>query len=220
LTQAGASEMYRRFLKRPLDILLSLCGLVLLAPVLLVVAILVRFKLGSPVVFRQPRPGLDEKTFTLLKFRTMTDERDASGQLLPDAVRMKPFGRFLRSTSLDELPELWNILNGEMSLIGPRPLLIRYLPYYTETERIRHTVRPGLSGLSQISGRNALDWDSKLALDVKYVLNMSLLLDLKILLLTLVKVFRREGAVMASDQAPLYLDCVRRGETGDPRARP
>jgi len=135
--------VYRKYFKRPLDFIMALVGLIVLSPVMLVVAILVRIKLGSPVIFKQPRPGLNEKVFALYKFRTMTDERDENGELLPDAQRLTPFGKWLRSTSLDELPELWNIIRGDMSLVGPRPLAVEYLPYYTETERIRHTVRPG-----------------------------------------------------------------------------
>jgi len=152
--------VYRKYFKRPLDFIMALVGLIVLSPVMLVVAILVRIKLGSPVIFKQPRPGLNEKVFALYKFRTMTDERDENGELLPDAQRLTPFGKWLRSTSLDELPELWNIIRGDMSLVGPRPLAVEYLPYYTETERIRHTVRPGLTGLAQVNGRNAVSWKS------------------------------------------------------------
>ncbi len=177
--------MYKNGIKRGLDLLLSFCAIVVLSPVLLVLAVLVRVKLGSPVLFRQERPGKNEKIFTLCKFRTMTDERGADGELLPDAVRLTKFGKFLRATSLDELPELFNILKGDMSLIGPRPLLVSYLPYYTEREKKRHSVRPGLTGLAQVSGRNFLDWDKRLQKDVEYVENLSFKMDVKVLLLTI-----------------------------------
>lgn len=176
--------IYRRFVKRLLDILISGIALLVLSPLILILTIMVRIKLGSPVLFRQERPGLHEKIFTLKKFRTMTDKKDELGNLLPDAKRLTGFGKFLRSTSLDELPELWNIFIGEMSLIGPRPLLVRYLPYYTKREQLRHSVRPGLTGLAQVSGRNYLEWDKRLAKDVEYVENITFLGDLKLLLLT------------------------------------
>ncbi len=176
--------MYKKYIKRCLDFVLSLCGIVVLSPVLFVLAVLVRVKLGSPVLFRQERPGKDEKIFTLCKFRTMTDARDEKGELLPDAVRLTKFGRFLRATSLDELPELFNILKGDMSVIGPRPLLVSYLPYYTERERLRHTVRPGLTGLAQVSGRNFIDWDRRFRKDVEYVEHLTFGMDLKVLWLT------------------------------------
>lgn len=193
--------MYRKYFKRPLDFVMALLGLVILSPVLLVTAILVRVKLGSPVIFKQPRPGLNEKIFTLYKFRTMTDERDENGELLPDEVRLTPFGKLLRSTSLDELPELWNILKGEMSFVGPRPLMPKYLPYYTVEERKRHDVRPGLTGLAQVSGRNSLEWDERFVMDVNYVNNVGLFLDLMILLNTISKVFSRND-VLAVNQVP------------------
>lgn len=176
--------MYRNCMKRCLDFLLSLCGLIVLSPILLVLAVLVRVKLGSPVLFKQERPGKNEKIFTLCKFRTMTDERDEKGNLLPDAVRLTKFGKFLRGTSLDELPELFNILKGDMSIVGPRPLLVSYLPYYSERERLRHSVRPGLTGLAQVSGRNYIDWDRRLAKDVEYVENLSFRMDMKVLWMT------------------------------------
>lgn len=176
--------MYRNCMKRCLDFLLSLCGLIVLSPILLVLAVLVRVKLGSPVLFKQERPGKNEKIFTLCKFRTMTDERDEKGKLLPDAVRLTKFGKFLRGTSLDELPELFNILKGDMSIVGPRPLLVSYLPYYSERERLRHSVRPGLTGLAQVSGRNYIDWDRRLAKDVEYVENLSFRMDMKVLWMT------------------------------------
>lgn len=176
--------MYKNCIKRCLDFLLSLCGLIVLSPVLLILAVLVRVKLGSPVLFKQERPGKNEKIFTLCKFRTMTDETDEKGNLLPDAVRLTKFGKFLRGTSLDELPELINILKGDMSIVGPRPLLVSYLPYYSERERLRHSVRPGLTGLAQVSGRNYIDWDRRLAKDVEYVENLSFRMDMKVLWMT------------------------------------
>lgn len=184
---------YKRFIKRPMDFLLSLIAIIVLSPVFLIVAFLVRIKLGSPILFMQQRPGLNEKIFTMYKFRTMTDQRDENGNLLPDEVRLTKFGKFLRSTSLDELPELFNILKGDMSIIGPRPLLIEYLPLYNEHQKRRHEVRPGLSGLAQINGRNAISWEEKFKLDVEYIDNISFLGDLKIILLTFKKVFIREG---------------------------
>jgi len=185
--------MYRLFIKRLLDIVISGVALLVLSPVYLVLAFLIRVKLGSPVIFHQERPGKDEKIFTLCKFRTMTDERDENGNLLPDNVRLTKFGKLLRSASLDELPELWNIFIGDMSLIGPRPLLVSYLPYYTEEEKLRHTVRPGLTGLAQVSGRNFLDWDNRLKKDVEYVKNLSFLMDLKVIFLTVKVVFVKEN---------------------------
>lgn len=185
--------MYRRFIKRPMDIVLSLCALIILLPVMLIVALLVRIKLGSPVIFKQKRPGLNEKIFTLYKFRTMTDKKDENGELLPDDIRLTKFGRLLRATSLDELPELVNILKGDMSIVGPRPLLIQYLPLYDEEQKRRHEVRPGLSGLAQVNGRNAISWDEKFELDIKYVDKISFLNDWMIILLTIKKVFIKEG---------------------------
>ena len=176
-----------------MDVLLSLVAIVMLSPVLLITAVLVRVKLGSPVLFTQQRPGLNEKVFTMYKFRTMTDERDTNGELLPNSTRLTTFGKRLRSTSLDELPELFNILKGDMSIIGPRPLLVQYLPLYNSYQKRRHEVRPGLSGLAQVSGRNAISWESKFNLDVEYVDNISFVGDWKIILLTLKKVFIREG---------------------------
>lgn len=204
--------MYKHFLKRVLDILVSGIGLICLSPVLLVVSVLVRVKLGSPVIFKQERPGLNEKIFTLKKFRTMTDERDADGNLLPDAIRLTKFGKFLRSTSLDELPELWNIFCGDMSLIGPRPLLVSYLPYYTERERLRHTVRPGLTGLAQVSGRNFLEWDKRLEKDAEYVENLSFGLDIKIFFTTIKKVFVREDVAADTNVIEGNLAQIREAE--------
>ena len=185
--------IYARYVKRILDIVLSLSAIIILSPVLLILYILVKVKLGSPVLFKQERPGKDEKIFTLCKFRTMTDKRGADGELLPDEERLTKFGKKLRSTSLDELPELFNILKGEMSIIGPRPLLVRYLSRYNEFQRHRHDVRPGLTGLAQINGRNAITWEQKFAYDVEYVNNLSFALDLHILFGTVRAVLRREG---------------------------
>lgn len=185
--------IYRRFIKRPMDLMLSLIAIIVLSPILLIVAILVRTKLGSPVLFKQKRPGLNEEIFLMYKFRTMTDERNDKGELLPDSVRLTKFGRLLRSTSLDELPELFNILKGDMSIIGPRPLLVQYLPLYNNHQKRRHEVRPGLSGLAQVSGRNAISWEDKFNLDVEYVGNVSFIEDWKIIFLTIKKVFVREG---------------------------
>jgi len=185
--------MYRNCFKRVFDLLLSGCALLVLWPVLAVVAVLVRCKLGSPVVFCQERPGRDEKIFKMYKFRSMTDERDEHGDLLPDDVRLTKFGRLLRATSLDELPQLWNILRGDMSIVGPRPLLVRYLPRYNAVQRRRHEVRPGLTGLAQVNGRNAISWEQKFAYDVEYVDNITFLGDVKILFLTVKKVFVRDG---------------------------
>lgn len=185
--------VYRRIFKRPMDFIFSLLGIIILSPVLVVVALLVKVKLGSPVLFKQKRPGLDEKVFTMYKFRTMTDEMDEQGNLQPDSVRLTKFGKLLRSTSLDELPELFNILKGEMSIVGPRPLLVEYLPLYSDAQKRRHEVRPGLTGIAQISGRNAIQWEDKFELDVQYVDNISFLRDWKIIFLTMKKVFIREG---------------------------
>jgi len=185
--------IYRRFLKRPVDFILSLVAIIVLSPVLIIVAILVRLKLGSPVLFKQKRPGLKEKIFTVYKFRTMTNEKDENGELLPDSVRLTKFGRMLRSTSLDELPELFNILKGDMSIVGPRPLLIQYLELYDEHQKRRHEVRPGLSGYAQVNGRNAISWEDKFNLDVAYVDSVSFLGDWKIIFLTVKKVFFKEG---------------------------
>lgn len=185
--------MYRKYIKRVLDFTLSLIALIILSPIYLVLAILVRIKLGSPIIFKQERPGLNEKIFTLYKFRTMTDEKDENGKLLPDEVRLTKFGKFLRSTSLDELPELINIIKGDMSIVGPRPLLVEYLPYYTETEKHRHDVRPGLTGLAQVSGRNAITWDEKFKIDIEYVNNIGFVYDCKIILKTIYTVIKKEG---------------------------
>ena len=180
-------------MKRFADVIIACLGLVLLSPVLLVIALLVRVKLGSTVLFRQLRPGLAGKPFFLVKFRTMTNQRDASGELLPDSERLTKFGKFLRSTSLDELPELWNVLRGNMSLVGPRPLLVEYLPLYSAHQARRHETRPGITGLAQVKGRNALSWDEKFNIDVWYVDNRGFLLDSAIILWTFASVLRRQG---------------------------
>lgn len=190
---------YEKYIKRVLDICLSGGALLILWPVLLITAILVRIKLGSPVIFCQERPGKDEKIFMLYKFRSMSDQRDAEGNLLPDEVRLTKFGRLLRSTSLDELPELWNIFMGDMSIVGPRPLLVAYLPYYTEEERHRHDVRPGLTGLAQVNGRNALLWEEKFAFDLKYVNEVSFAMDVRIVAMTIGKVLHRSD-VLSGDK--------------------
>ena len=185
--------IYKRFLKRPMDFILSLIAIIVLSPVLIVVGVLVRVKLGGPVLFKQKRPGLNEKIFTKYKFRTMTDEKDENGELLPDNIRLTKFGKMLRSTSLDELPELFNILKGDMSIVGPRPLLIQYLELYNEHQKRRHEVRPGLSGHAQVNGRNAISWEDKFNLDVEYVDNVSFIEDWKIIFKTIKKVFVKEG---------------------------
>lgn len=196
------ASFYEKYIKRLLDIVLSGGALIVLSPVLLVTAVLVRTRLGSPVIFCQERPGKDEKIFKLYKFRSMTDQRDEQGNLLPDEVRLTQFGRLLRSTSLDELPELWNILKGDMSIVGPRPLLIKYLPLYNEEQRHRHDVRPGLTGWAQANGRNAISWEEKFRLDVWYVEHLSFRVDAKTILLTVKKVFAREG-ISAEDSATM-----------------
>lgn len=184
---------YEKYIKRLLDIVLSGCALIVLSPLLLVTAILVRVKLGSPVIFCQERPGKDEKIFKLHKFRSMSDARDENGNLLPDKERLTGFGKKLRSLSIDELPELWDIFRGKMSIVGPRPLLVEYLPYYTENERHRHDVRPGLTGLAQINGRNTLTWEQKFTYDLEYVQHIGFCEDIKILFRTVGKVLNRSG---------------------------
>ncbi|OCA84601.1 sugar transferase [Bacillus sp. FJAT-27986] len=203
---------YRRFIKRPMDFILSLIAIMVLSPVFLMVAILIRTKLGSPVLFKQQRPGLNEKNFMMYKFRTMTDKKDRNGKVLPDSERLTKFGKFLRSTSLDELPELFNILKGDMSFIGPRPLLARYLPYYRKDERLRSKVRPGITGLAQINGRNALNWDERFKKDVEYVHNLSFMLDIKILINTILVVFQRKDILVGSEHIMKDLDVERKEE--------
>lgn len=191
--------MYEKFVKRCLDFLLALTALIMLSPVILIVAVLVKIKLGSPIIFKQKRPGKDEKIFCMYKFRTMTEKRNADGELLPDEERLPRFGRLLRSTSLDELPELWNIVKGDMSIVGPRPLLIQYLSLYNERQRHRHDVRPGITGLAQVNGRNAISWEEKFDWDIRYVTNITFIGDVKIILKTIKIVLEREG--ISSDTA-------------------
>ena len=204
--------LYALIFKRLFDIVCSLLVIILFAWLYAIIAVMVRIKLGSPVLFMQDRPGMidpktgKERIFRLYKFRTMTDARDENGVLLPDSVRLTPFGAWLRSTSLDEIPEAFNILKGDMSLIGPRPLLVQYLPYYTEEERHRHDVRPGLSGLAQVNGRNLVKWEQRLAYDVEYVNNISFLGDLKIIFKTIKKVFAKEDIAVDTDVVETYLD--------------
>ena len=195
--------MYRKYIKRPMDFILSLLAIIVLSPVFGVTALLVRIKLGSPVLFSQERPGKDEKIFKMYKFRTMTDERDSDGNLLPDVDRLTKFGRILRKTSLDELPELFCILKGDMSIIGPRPLLVKYLELYDENQKRRHEVRPGLSGLAQINGRNAISWEEKFEWDIKYVDNITFIGDIKIILVTLWKAFVKEEGINAEGHATM-----------------
>lgn len=197
--------MYRYFLKRFFDIFVSGIILLIFWWVYAVVALAVRVNLGSPVIFHQERPGLGEKSFKLSKFRTMTDKRDENGELLPDKDRLTSFGAFLRKTSLDELPELWNIFKGDMSFIGPRPLLMGYLPYYTDRERKRHSVRPGLTGLAQASGRNYVGWDKRLELDVEYVENISMVQDIKIILMTIMVVLKPSNVAADTETVEPYL---------------
>lgn len=184
--------MYRRFFKRVFDVALSGCALIFLSPIYIVLAVLIRVKLGGPVLFVQERPGKNEKIFKMYKFRTMTNEKDENGDLLPDEKRLTKFGKLLRSTSLDELPEIWNICKGDMSIIGPRPLLVQYLPLYNEFQKRRHEVRPGLTGLAQVSGRNAITWQEKFERDVEYIDKLSIVLDTKIFFKTIKKVLKRD----------------------------
>lgn len=204
--------IYRRCIKRFLDILLSLFVLVVFSPLLLILAVLVRVFLGSPVLFTQDRPGYKGKIFKLYKFRTMMDARGADGELLPDEVRLTKFGRMLRASSLDELPEFLNILKGDMSLVGPRPLLVKYLPWYTEQEMRRHDVLPGLTGLAQVNGRNALGWEARFAYDVDYVEHCSFALDLKILCMTVGKVLHREGVLSGAEMVTVDFDIYRKAQ--------
>ncbi len=208
--------LYEKYVKRPLDVFLSTGALIVFSPVLIITAVFVRIKLGSPILFTQERPGkIDPSTnqtriFKLYKFRTMTDKRDEEGKLLPDSDRLTLFGRKLRSTSLDELPELFNVIKGDMSLIGPRPLLIQYLPYYSDIEKCRHDVRPGLSGLAQVNGRNLVKWDQRLAYDVKYVNNITFLGDIKIIIQTIKKVIIKENVAADTESVDEgYLDQIR-----------
>ncbi|WP_185079729.1 sugar transferase [Enterococcus faecium] len=193
---------YQLFWKRILDILLSGIALIVLSSIILIVGILVRIKLGSPIIFKQERPGKSEKIFSMYKFRTMTDERDHNGEYLPDEIRLTKFGKMLRATSLDELPELWNILKGDMSIVGPRPLLVEYLPLYSEKQRKRHNVRPGLTGLAQVNGRNAISWEEKFDLDVYYVDKISFFNDLIIIIQTCKKVIKKENINTINNNIP------------------
>lgn len=185
--------LYKNYIKRPMDVILSLLAIVIFLPILIIVAIFVKIKLGSPVIFKQKRPGLNEKIFTLYKFRTMTDKRDENGELLPDSVRLTKFGQLLRSTSLDELPELFNILKGDMSIVGPRPQLVRDIVFMTSKQRQRHTIMPGLTGWAQVNGRNGVTWEEKLSLDLAYIEDVKFLVDWKIIFMTVIKVFKRDG---------------------------
>lgn len=191
--------MYAKYIKRTLDLILSLMALILLMPLMIIIGILVRINLGSPIIFKQKRPGKNEKIFTLYKFRTMTDKRDIDGNLLPDEYRLTKFGKFLRSTSLDELPELINIIKGDMAIVGPRPLLVEYLPYYTEEEKHRHDVRPGLTGLAQVNGRNTISWEEKLKYDTEYIKQISFYSDLKIIFKTIKKTIKRKDIKMGKE---------------------
>ena len=195
--------MYARFFKRPLDFFCALAAILCLSPILVVLIILGAIKMKGNPFFTQPRPGLNEKIFKLIKFRTMTNEKDSNGNLLPDDVRLNSYGKFLRSTSLDELPELFNILKGDMAVIGPRPLLVEYLPRYNSEQKHRHDVRPGLSGLAQVNGRNAITWEQKFKYDVEYVNNVTFLGDVKIILTTLMKAVKREGISGANGEATM-----------------
>lgn len=197
--QVHKQGIYEKYIKRPQDFCCALAAIIVLSPVMAVTALLVRIKLGTPVLFKQERPGLNGKIFTLYKFRTMTDEKDSEGNLLPDEVRLTSFGKLLRSTSLDELPELFNILNGDMSVVGPRPLLVKYLPLYNEHQARRHEVRPGFTGYAQVHGRNAISWEKKFDLDVEYVDHVTFLGDWKIIFQTVKTVLKREG--ISSDTA-------------------
>lgn len=191
--------MYAKYIKRILDLILSLMALIVLMPLMIIIGILVRINLGSPIIFKQKRPGKNEKIFTLYKFRTMTDKRDIDGNLLPDEYRLTKFGKFLRSTSLDELPELINIIKGDMAIVGPRPLLVEYLPYYTEEEKHRHDVRPGLTGLAQVNGRNEISWEEKLKYDTEYIKKISFYSDLKIIFKTIKKTIKRKDIKMGKE---------------------
>ena len=190
--------MYAKYIKRILDLILSLMALIVLMPLMIIIGILVRINLGSPIIFKQKRPGKNEKIFTLYKFRTMTDKRDIDGNLLPDEYRLTKFGK-LRSTSLDELPELINIIKGDMAIVGPRPLLVEYLPYYTEEEKHRHDVRPGLTGLAQVNGRNTISWEEKLKYDTEYIKQISFYSDLKIIFKTIKKTIKRKDIKMGKE---------------------
>lgn len=202
---------YDKYIKRLIDFILSLFALLVLSPVLVITAILVKVKLGNPIIFKQERPGLNERIFTMYKFRTMTDEKDENGEFLPDEIRLTKFGRVLRATSLDELPELFNIIKGDMAIVGPRPLAVVYLPYYTEEERFRHSVRPGLTGLAQISGRNSLDWEQKFERDIEYIRQIGFILDVSIIIKTIMKVIKQSD-IGQGEEAPVSLNIIREKE--------
>lgn len=210
--------MYAKYIKRILDLILSLMALILLMPLMIIIGILVRINLGSPIIFKQKRPGKNEKTFTLYKFRTMTDKRDIDGNLLPDEYRLTKFGKFLRSTSLDELPELINIIKGDMAIVGPRPLLVEYLPYYTEEEKHRHDVRPGLTGLAQVNGRNLLEWDERLKKDLEYINSISVKNDLFIIFRTIINVIKRKDIAVGREHNILSLNKEREYKYGNKKS--
>lgn len=193
-------KIYEKYVKRVLDIVLSGCALIVLSPVFLIVAMLVKIKLGSPVIFKQSRPGMNEEIFNIYKFRTMTDKKNENGEILPDEIRLTSFGKKLRSTSWDELPELLNIFKGDMSIVGPRPLMVEYLPLYNEEQRQRHDVRPGLTGWAQVNGRNLLSWEERFKKDIEYVNNISFSFDLRIVLSTIGAVIRKEGISSATSE--------------------
>lgn len=210
--------MYAKYIKRILDLILSLMALIVLMPLMIIIGILVRINLGSPIIFKQKRPGKNEKIFTLYKFRTMTDKRDIDGNLLPDEYRLTKFGKFLRSTSLDELPELINIIKGDMAIVGPRPLLVEYLPYYTEEEKHRHDVRPGLTGLAQVNGRNLLEWDERLKKDLEYINSISVKNDLFIIFRTIINVIKRKDIAVGREHNMLSLNKEREYKYGNKKS--
>lgn len=210
--------MYAKYIKRILDLILSLMALIVLMPLMIIIGILVRINLGSPIIFKQKRPGKNEKIFTLYKFRTMTDKRDIDGNLLPDEYRLTKFGKFLRSTSLDELLELINIIKGDMAIVGPRPLLVEYLPYYTEEEKHRHDVRPGLTGLAQVNGRNLLEWDERLKKDLEYINSISVKNDLFIIFRTIINVIKRKDIAVGREHNMLSLNKEREYKYGNKKS--
>ncbi len=209
--------IYKKFFKRELDIILSLCGIIILFPFFLLISALICVKLGRPVIFRQKRAGINEKIFELYKFRSMTDERDSNGNLLPDSLRLTNFGRILRSTSLDELPELINVLKGDMSIVGPRPLVVQYIAFYNEEERKRHSVLPGLTGLAQVHGRNATTWEERFAYDIKYVQHVSFFEDIRIILETFKVVLERRGIGERGVDSPMDFDKYRKAQLENKR---
>lgn len=209
---SNTNTIYAKYIKRILDIIFSLIAIIVLSPLLLILCLLVKIKLGSPVIFAQDRPGKDEKIFKLYKFRSMTDARDENGNLLPDDKRLTSFGRKLRSTSLDELPELINILKGDMSIVGPRPLAVEYLPYYNEYEKHRHDVLPGLTGLAQISGRNSIQWEKRFEYDINYVNDISFFHDIEIIILTLLKIIKKEDITVRGEGSIIDFDKYRQSQ--------